>query len=277
MSWVAVGVTAVGAIGSYAAGRQKAPAAATYQPVDVAAESAKAIAANQANFGEASALAAKTNRFNLSQETALLEKAMPGFSALQGKLLAKVNSDLNSDTSLPSDVQSKIAQFAAEKGIHRGTSGNFNGFSLVKDFGFNLVDYQNASRARALSTLSSVFKMAPRVNPMSPMSMFVTPDKAIDVAGKNHGLQYSAEQANYNEQAEAGNANRQLAAGTISNVAGAFAGGIRTRAARTPVAPVPAGVQAKVVSPPTYSLLGQGGPADTPGSSLAQGFYLPTR
>lgn len=224
MSWVSVGVTAVGAIGSYAAGRQKAPAQAAYQPVDVGDESAKAIAANNANFGAASNLAAKTNDFNQSQAAALLEKAIPGFGALQSKLLGQVNSDLGNQTNLPPDVQSKIAQYAAEKGVTRGTSGNFNGFSLIKDFGFNLTDYQNASRARALSTLSSVFGMAPRVSPMSPMSMMVDPNTAINVAGQNHQMQYNVDQAGNNAQAAADNYNRTLAAGSISSIGSSFAG-----------------------------------------------------
>jgi len=232
----------VGGIGGLLAGGQKAPAAANYTPVDVAAESAKAIAANNANFGAASNLSAKTNEFNQSQATALLEKAIPGFSSIQSKLLAKVNEDLNGESTLPADMQSQIARYAAEKGVSRGTKGNFNSFSLVKDFGFNLVDYKNASRARALNTLSSVFNMTPRVNPMSPMASFVDVNTAVGVAGQNNRTLFEAQQANNNASAAAGNFNRMQTAGTIANIASAFGSaymaagsGIQTKATAAPV------------------------------------------
>src|SRR5690606_30748303 len=102
--------------------------------------------------------------------------------------------------------------------------GNFNGFSLVKDFGFNLMDWQNATRTRALHTLSTVFGMAPRVNPMSPMSMFVDPNQAIAAQGQNAQNQYHANQSNLNAQAAAGNYNRDLLGGAFAGAATGLAG-----------------------------------------------------
>ena len=119
-------------------------------------------------------------------------------------------------------MQSQIARYAAEKGVSRGTKGNFNSFNLVKDFGFNLVDYKNASRARALNTLSTVFNMTPRVNPMSPMSMMVDPNTAIGVAGQNNRTLFESQQANNNAVAAAGNYNRMQTAGVIANAASLF-------------------------------------------------------
>lgn len=227
--WGAAIGAAVGGIGGLLAGGQKAPAAATYKPVDIADVSAKTIAANNANFGAASNLSAKTNEFNQSQASSLLEKAIPGFSALQGKLLAKVNEDLNGDTNLPADVQSKIAQFAAEKGVSRGTKGGFNSFNLVKDFGFNLVDYKNASRARALNTLSSVFNMTPRVNPMSPMASFVDVNSALGTQSQNNQMAFNSEQANNNAQTAASNYNRSQLAGVLQSVGTLAGSGIQAK------------------------------------------------
>lgn len=223
-TWAAIGVSAVGAVGSIVAGRQKAPQAAVPKPVDIQEESAKALAANHANLGQATALAGRINSFNQSEAARLLEQSMPGFGKLQAQLMGQIDSDLANQTTLPPEMQQQLQRFAAEKGITRGTSGNFNAFSLVKDFGFNLVDWQNASRARALNTLSTVFGMAPRVNPLSPMAMMVDPNTAIQVAGQNNAQQYQAQQSAYNSQAAARNQNASMISGAISSF-GSFAGG----------------------------------------------------
>lgn len=243
MSWVAVGVTAVGAVGSYVAGRQRAPQAATPTPVNVQEEQRRAITGNLANFDDAATLARRTNNVNQSEATRLLEQAIPGFGALQKRLLDSVNTDLDGSTSLPPELQQKVAQFAAERGITRGTSGNFNAFNLVRDFGFNLIDWRNASRARALNTLSTVYGMAPRVNVMSPMASMVDPNTAIQVAGNNNTQRYNADQAANNANAAATNYQNSQLAGLISGLAGTFAGGIREqRAARAANAPAPINV-----------------------------------
>jgi len=204
-------------------GKQKAPQQASYTPVDPAAVQKQAISGNLQNMAGAQELASKTNAFNQGQATSLLESAMPGFGAMQKRLMAQVNEDLNSQDKLPADVQSQIARYAAEKGVTRGTAGNFNGFSLVKDFGFNLMDWKNASRTRALNTLSTVFGMTPRVNPMSPMAMMVDPNAAIGVQSQNNQMAYNSAQAGFNAQAAAQNYNRMLLASSVSNMANAAA------------------------------------------------------
>lgn len=212
-------ISAGGSILGGVLGRQKAPKQAEYKPVDPNAVAKQTISGNLQNFDAASKLAGQTNQFNQNQATALLEQAMPGFSAMQKKMLATVDEDLASQNSLPQDVKDQISRFAAEKGVTRGTSGNFNSFNLVKDFGFNLLDWRNASRARAMNTLSTVYGMTPRVNPMSPMAMMVDPNTAINVQGQNNQMAYNVQQAGYNAQAAASNYNRMLMAGTVSNLA----------------------------------------------------------
>jgi hypothetical protein len=132
--------------------------------------------------------------------------------ALQSKLLSKENEDLNS-SGLSAEVSSNLRRLAAERGVTRGTSGDFNEFSLLKDFGFNLVDYENAKRARALNTLSSVYGMAPRINPMTPMASFVTPGAAIGVQQFNETSRYQEQRGQANAEAAADNHNRSLWAG----------------------------------------------------------------
>jgi hypothetical protein len=219
----AAAIQAGGSILGSILGRQKAPKQAEYKPVDPNAVAKQTIAGNLQNFDAASELAGKTNEFDQSQATSLLEQAMPGFSAMQKKMMSMVDEDLASQNSLPQDVKDQIARFAAEKGVSRGTSGGFNGFNLVKDFGFNLLDWRNAARARAMNTLSTVYGMTPRVNPMSPMAMMVDPNTAINVQGQNNQMAYNVQQAGYNAQAAASNYNRMLLAGTVSNMANAAA------------------------------------------------------
>lgn len=222
----AAAIAAAGAIGGgmMAAKAAKAGKAAAYDPVDIGEAQAGAINANQQQFGAASRLAGQTNAFNQGEATRLLEQAMPGYSAIQSRLMSQINADLDSQTSLPSDVQDRIARFAAEKGITRGTGGNFNSFSLVKDFGFNLIDWQNAKRASALNTLSTVFGMAPRVNPMSPSAMFVDPNAAIAAQAGNSQMAYNIAQSNNNAQAAAANQRASIWGGVAQSVAG-IAGG----------------------------------------------------
>lgn len=230
----------VGGIGGLLAGGAKAPQQATYTPVDPAAVQKQAISGNVQNMAAAQQVASQANAFNQQQATDLLEKAMPGFKATQSKLMTQINEDLANQNNLPKDVQDQIARFAAEKGVTRGTSGNFNGFNLVKDFGFNLIDWRNASRARALNTLSTVYGMTPRVNPMSPMAMMVDPNTAIGVQTQNNQMAFNANQAGFNAQAAASNYNSMMMLGAMSNIGsmmGSF-GGMGTQAAvnRTPQA-----------------------------------------
>ena len=208
----------VGGIGGYFSSKgAKAPQNAQYTPVDPATVQRQVIAGNAGNLAAAQDLASRTNSFNQSESRRLLEQAMPGFGKMQQRMLAQVDEDLMSSSTLPKDVQDQISRFAAEKGVTRGTSGNFNGFNLVKDFGFNLTDWKNASRARALNTLSTVYGMTPRVNPMSPMAMMVDPSAAMGVQTQNNMMGYNVAQAGFNAQAAASNYNNMLAAGAWTN------------------------------------------------------------
>lgn len=216
-------------------GKQKAPPQAAAPKIDIGQSAREATTANLQGFADNARLSRMTNDFNQAEATRLLDKAIPGFSSLQARLTGMVNEDLNSQNKLPAEIEANIARLAAEKGISRGTSGGFNDFSLVRDFGFNMVDWKNAQRARALNTLSSVFGMAPRVNPMTPMSMFVQPNAALGAQQFNEQSRYNAEQGAYNAQTAASNYNRQLKAQAFSNIlmAGANAFGANKPAVST--------------------------------------------
>jgi hypothetical protein len=261
---LALAVQAGGQILGSVLGKQKAPKQADYKPVDPAAVQKQTIAGNLQNFGAASQIASQTNQFNQQQATDLLEKAMPGYKATQQKLMAQVNEDLASQNTLPKDVQDQISRFAAEKGVTRGTSGNFNGFNLVKDFGFNLLDWKNASRARAMNTLSTVYGMTPRVNPMSPMAMMVDPNTAIGVQGQNNAMAYNTAQAGLNAQAAASNYNRMMIAGAAMNAAN-FAGSAMMQGSSSPARTSSPAGQSGLGLKQTYTPLANAAPFKMPG------------
>jgi hypothetical protein len=235
-----IGGVVGGAAGLLASGKQKAPGQAAFTPVSIQEEQQRAIGANLSNFDSAATLASKANTFSQSESQRLLEQAIPGISAVQKRLMSEVNKDLDAQTSMPRDVQDQIAKFAAEKGVTRGTSGNFNAFNLVKDFGFNLIDWQQASRARALNTLSTVYGMAPRVNIMSPMASMVDPNTAIGVAQRNNGQVFDSNQASMNAQAAASNYNQSQLSGVlqaVGSVIGSYAGSqVQSKAGASPQA-----------------------------------------
>lgn len=181
--------TVIGGVAGAFLGKTKKPTPVDPANVDLAGSQKASIDANTSNFKGAASLSTMQNDYAQNESQRLLEKAIPGFGAIQQKLLSKVNEDLSS-SGLSADVTANISRLAAERGISRGTSGGFNDFNLVRDFGFNLVDFENAKRARSLSTLQSVYGMAARVNPMTPMASFVTPGQSLQTSQFNEQSRY---------------------------------------------------------------------------------------
>jgi hypothetical protein len=231
---LSAGIIAAGSIAGAIFGKQKAPAAVQPKEIDIGKAAGDSINANLQNFGSASRLSRMQNDFAQTEATRLLDRAIPGFSGLQSRLMASINEDLNSQDSLPTEVSDNLARLAAEKGISRGTSGNFNQFSLVRDFGFSLVDWKNAQRARALNTLSTVYGMAPRVNPMTPMATFVDPNTAIQAQGANNANAQATQQGAANAQAAASNYNRSLWASALQTTLMAGASAFQTASTGVP-------------------------------------------
>lgn len=219
---IAGALSALGGVAGGLLGRSKAPPAAP--PIDLTAEQKKAIAGNIANQSDIEALIARANTFNQDQNIDLMERAMPGYGALAKKFTNQANDLLTDPYALPQDVEQNIQRLAAERGISAGTKGEFNDFSLLRDFGINALQYGQSRIGQAQSITQMLASLAPKVNPLSPMSFYVTPQMSADVAAGNRG----AEQAQNNAAAAAGNYNRQNLWGAISSgigtVAGAWAG-----------------------------------------------------
>jgi hypothetical protein len=197
-------------------GGSKAQAPAMAPPVDLQAEQAKAIAGNTANESSIEALLGRANTFQQEQASSLLEKAMPGYGALSKSLTATAQSELADPYGLPKDVQDNIAQLAAERGISAGTKGEFNDFSLLRDFGINSLQYGQSRINSAQGITGLLASIAPKVNPLSPMSMFVTPGQQQ----QNAQQQQSATQAGLNADAAAANFNDANSWDSITKAAG---------------------------------------------------------
>lgn len=195
--------TAIGGILGGLFGGKKAKAPALAPPVDLSEEAKKAIAANTDNESSIEALLSRANTFNQDQNISLMEKAMPGYQALAKQFTAQASKDLADPYSLPADVQQNIQRLAAEHGISAGTKGEFNDFSLLRDFGINSLQYGQQRIGQAQSITQLLGSLAPRVNPLSPMAFYTTPGQAVAVAEGNR----SAQQANNNVVAAAGNYN----------------------------------------------------------------------
>lgn len=215
-------ISAAGSIGGALLGKGKAPQAAP--PVNLGEEQKKAITNNISNQDDIESLIARANTFNQDQNISLMEKAMPGYGALSKKFTKQADELLTDPYSLPKDVEQNIARLAAERGISAGTKGEFNDFSLLRDFGINSLQYGASRIGQAQSITGMLASLAPKVNPLSPMSFYVTPQMSADVAAGNRGNQQAAN----NAAAAAGNYNRANTWGAIAQgigtVAGAWAG-----------------------------------------------------
>ena len=186
----------------------RASAANRVQPVDLQEEQTKAIEGNLANQAKIESLVSSTNAFNQSQATSMMESAIPGFSALQSKLMATTNDLLTNPYDLPKDVQTNLERLAAERGISAGTRGTFNEFSLMRDLGVNSLQYGQSRISQAGGLAQLMSSIAPKANVMSPLSFYVTPEQYAD----------NQRRANENDQAvRQGAINAELAAANYQN------------------------------------------------------------
>ncbi len=222
-TWYAIGAAAIGAIGSYAS-KPKAAGAVQYTPVDVQAEQRKAIAGNLANQGSIESLIGRANAFQADQATSLAERTMPGYTDLTKSLTNRAQTLTDHPYDVPKDVQDNIQRLAAERGISAGTRGQFNDFSLLRDFGVNELQYGQSNLNQAQSITGLLATIAPKVNPMSPLSFYVTPGQAIASQTNNNENQQVINQSASNANAAAGNAASADLWGSLTKLAGLYAG-----------------------------------------------------
>lgn len=218
MSWAAVAGAAVSVGGQLL--KPKAKAGQMAAPIDLNEEARKSIAGNIANQGDIESLLSRSNTFNADQNIELMERAMPGYGALAKRFTGQANELLTDPYSLPKDVETNLARLAAERGISAGTKGEFNDFSLLRDFGINSLNYGQSRINQAQGITQMLASLAPKVNPLSPMNFYVTPAQQAQVAAGNQANQ----QASNNATAAANNYNQAGTWDAILQGAGTIVG-----------------------------------------------------
>lgn len=191
MSWVGLGTAAVGVVGTIVSSRNaKKNAGQTAPPLDIKDISKQSIQGNIENEPDIEALLRKSNAFNQSQNTNLLNMAIPGYDKIAGNLSGVAEHASADPYALPKGFADNLTRLAAERGISTGQRGQAQDFSLLRDFGVNQLQYgqQNIQNSQSiLATLAGIGK----VNPMSPLSFFSTPGQALGAAGANQDLAQS--------------------------------------------------------------------------------------
>jgi hypothetical protein len=215
-----VGSVLGGILGGFFGPKKKADTSVPVEPLDLAAEQKKSIQGNLANQADIQKLISSTNAFDQQQALSLMEKAMPGYGKLTGKLSETAQRQLANPYDIPSDVQSNLSRIAAERGVQRGTGGQFNDFSLLRDLGVNSLQYgqQNISSAQGITSMLA--GIAPKVNPMSPISFYTTPGQQAQTTQQNNLFRQGAQQSNLAAQTSAQNYNTQNTWDALSSLAG---------------------------------------------------------
>lgn len=180
--------------------------------VDVGKSMGETFSLNQRYFNDAASYTSKVNQAAQKEALDLLEQAIPGISKVRNLTLSQLTRDMT-ETGLPSETEAYLSQKAAEAGITRGTRGDFNKFSALRDLGLEHMKMTQFRRQMAVQSMQQLFGLTPRVNPMSPASMLLTPGTTLQVQSQN----IDRRQAYYNAQA-------QIDAQHKSNIMGAITG-----------------------------------------------------
>lgn len=200
--------------------KPKAKAGALAAPIDLTEQQGKSVTGNLKNETDIESLINRSNAFSQDQASKLMEQAMPGYGKLSSQLTQTASNDLAHPYDVPADVSANIERLAAERGISGGTRGQFNDFSLLRDFGVNSLTYGASKIQQAQSITGMLSSIAPKVNPLSPLSFYVTPGQQAQVAAGNT----SALQASNNAGAAATNYNNDNLWGSVAGGIGSIAG-----------------------------------------------------
>lgn len=199
-------------------------------------EQTGALAGNLSAQSSIEALLNRADRFSADQTLSLEDKTMPGYANLRKQLTDTSTSLLDHPYDLPKDVQDNLSRIAAERGISAGTRGQFNDFSLLRDFGINSLQYGASRIGQAQGIAGLLSQVSPKVNPMSPLSFYVTPQQNAGNATNNNAQQQAIAQSGINAQnlaTQQGNADLWA---NLSKLAGLGAGAYNNKktASNTP-------------------------------------------
>lgn len=224
-TWGYIAGAAITVGGAYLS-KPKAPKTAAPTDLNLQDEQSKAVAGNLANASDIENLVARGNAFNSDQALALQEKAMPGYTDLAKSLTSRAKTLADNPYSVPKEVEDNLSRIAAEKGISAGTRGQFNDFSLLRDLGVNQLQYGQSAINQAQSLTGLLATIAPKVNPMSPLSFYVTPSQQATTTLGNNNQQQAVQQGANNAQQAATNAGNADLWGSLTKIAGLYGSGV---------------------------------------------------
>lgn len=240
MSWAAIGGAAISVVGGAISSNQakkRAGNVVAVDPVNLQDEQMKAIQGNAAAAGSIEDLLARANSFTQGQALSLTEQAMPGYGALTQSLTQRAQTMADNPYDVPKEVEDNLARIAAERGISAGTRGQFNDFSLLRDFGINSLEYGRSNIQGAQSITNLLSSIAPKVNPMSPLAFYVTPGAQAANAQMNNQNKQAVAQGAINAQNAAANAGSADLWSNLSRLAGVGLETYGNRPAKTGVGP----------------------------------------
>lgn len=223
-TWGYIAGAAVSVIGGAVSSNQakkKAGNVAQYESVNLQQEQFDALQGNLGAQSTIEDLLTRSNAFQQSQSNTLAEQAMPGYGALSQSLTQRAQSMADNPYDVPVEVTKNLERLAAERGISAGTRGQFNDFSLLRDFGVNSLQYGQANIQGAQSITSLLSSIAPKVNPMSPLAFYVTPQQNAGNTTANNRENQAIAQGGINAQNAAANQASTDLWSNLSQLAGA--------------------------------------------------------
>lgn len=255
----------IGAVGASKAAKAARPKEIQYNPIDPYADAEKAMRWNADNADTIESLISRSNRFSQDEALDLMERVMPGYSKLAESLTSQAQRKADNPYDMPKDVEQNLIRLANERGVSLGTGGQFKEFSLLRDLGVNSLQYGESNIQQAQQILGTLGSMAPRINPLSPASLWMDPQFAVGVAVDQNMAAHGQAQGAANAAAAASAQKWSALTNIGMNTAMAFGGYMANR----PTTPAPA------VNPSSASSYNPGFNFTGPGSTSHLTFRPP--
>lgn len=224
-TWGAIAGAAISVVGGAVSSNQAKKHAGTvaqYDNPNITDVQKQALDANLSNQGSIENLIARGNKFAGGQAASLQEQVMPGYTDLAKTLTSRASTLAAHPYDVPQEVQDNLSRIAAEKGISAGTRGQFNDFSLLRDLGVNELQYGQTAINQAQSLTGTLAAIAPKVNPMSPLSFYVTPAQSLSNTTNNAAQNQAIAQGGINAQNAASAAGNADIWGSLGKIAGLY-------------------------------------------------------
>lgn len=223
--WEQLALGAASLVGSLLS-KKKAPKKVPYEKVDAQKEQRASLEGNLDALPLIEELLTQSQNYQQDSFRELLERANPGMNKLVDNLQSMADERLTNPYELPPEVEANMQRLAAERGMLRGTSGQFEDFNVLRDMGLNYLNFGNSQMQQGANLLGMVNQLRPTLNPASPMSMFVSPQAQISLAVDNNTKKQKIDQGYENAATAVRNENRAMLAGAATNFVNAGIGAL---------------------------------------------------